>query len=45
MLYTAKVLALTAVRLINDPELLEQAKAEHRERTIGGYQPMTSPRS
>ncbi|MBO5923283.1 MAG: amidohydrolase, partial [Lentisphaeria bacterium] len=32
MLYTAKVLALTAVRLINDPELLEQAKAEHRER-------------
>ena len=44
MLYTAKVLALTAVRLINDPELLEQAKAEHRERTTGGYQPMTPPR-
>ena len=43
MLYTAKVLALTAVRLINDPDLLEQAKAEHRERTAGGYQPMTPP--
>ena len=43
MLYTAKVLALTAVRLINDPELLERAGAEHRERTAGGYQPMTPP--
>ena len=44
MLYTAKVLALTAVRLINEPELLEKAEAEHRERTAGGYHSMTPVR-
>lgn len=43
MIYTAKVLTLAAMRLLNDPELLEQAKAEHKERTVGGYHSMTPP--
>ena len=37
MLYAAKVLAATAVDLLTDEKLLEEAKAEFRERTEGGY--------
>ena len=37
MLYAAKVLAGLAIDLMTRPELLEKAKAEHREKTAGGY--------
>ena len=35
MLYGAKIMAETAVELITKPELLEQAKEEHRKGTGG----------
>ena len=37
MLYAAKVLAATALDLMNDAELLNAAKAEFGERTASGY--------
>ena len=43
MLYTGKALALAAVRLMQDPELLKAAKAEHLERTGGKYEPAMPP--
>ena len=39
MLYTGKAMALAAVRLMETPELLAQAKKEHLERTGGKYEP------
>ena len=39
MLYTGKVLALAAVRLMQNPELLKAAKAEHFAKTKGKYEP------
>ena len=39
MLYTGKAMALAAVRLMETPELLAQAKQEHLERTGGKYEP------
>ncbi len=38
MLYTGKAVALTAMRLIHEPSLLEAAKREHRERVGEGYE-------
>lgn len=35
MLHAAKAMAVTAAQLIDDPELLAQAKAEFEERTAG----------
>ena len=37
MLYASKAVAGTIMRLAEDPLLLERAKAEHREKTKGGY--------
>ena len=37
MIYAAKVLAATAVDLLTDEKLLEEAKAEFAQRTEGGY--------
>ena len=37
MLFAGKVLAGLAIDLLTQPELLEKAKAEHREKTAGGY--------
>ena len=37
MLFAGKVLAGLAIDLLTQPELLERAKAEHREKTAGGY--------
>ena len=37
MIYAAKVLAATAVDLLTDEKLLEEAKAEFARRTEGGY--------
>lgn len=37
LLYAAKAVAGTIMRLVEDPLLLERAKAEHREKTKGGY--------
>ena len=37
MLYAAKAVASTAMRLIDDPSLVEKAKQEHAEKTPGGY--------
>lgn len=37
MLYSSKAVASTAIRLIEVPELLEKAKAEHFEKTKGNY--------
>ena len=39
MLYAGKALALAAVQLIEDPELLAQAKKEHLAKTGGVYEP------
>ena len=39
MLYTAKVFAVAAVRLLENPEILAAARAEHTERTGGKYEP------
>ena len=39
MLYAGKALALAAVQLIEDPELLAQAKREHLAKTGGVYEP------
>ncbi len=39
MLYTGKALALAAVQLMENPELLAQAKKEHLEKTKGIYEP------
>lgn len=38
-IYAAKVLAAGAVELMENPELLEKAKAEHKERVGEGYIP------
>lgn len=43
MLYTGKALALAAVRLMQDPELLKAAKAEHFAKTKGKYEPAMPP--
>jgi aminobenzoyl-glutamate utilization protein B len=37
MLFAAKAVAATAMRLMEDPQLVEQAKKEHAEKTPGGY--------
>ncbi len=37
MLYSAKAVASTAIRLIENPEYVEKAKAEHFEKTKGNY--------
>ena len=37
MLFAAKAVASTAMRLMEDPSLVEQAKKEHAEKTPGGY--------
>lgn len=37
MLYAAKAVAATAMRLMDNPALVEQAKQEHAEKTPGGY--------
>ena len=37
MLYAGKVLAGLTIDLLTQPELLEKAKAEHAEKTKGGY--------
>ena len=37
MLYAGKAVASTILRLMEDPEKLELAKAEHREKTAEGY--------
>lgn len=38
MLYTAKVLSAAAIEVLNDPELLARAKAEHKQRIApNGY--------
>lgn len=39
MLYTGKALALAAVQLFEEPELLAAAKKEHLEKTGGVYEP------
>lgn len=36
-LYAGKAVAGTILRLMNDPESVSKAKAEHAEKTIGGY--------
>lgn len=41
MLFAGKVLAGTAIDLMNDPEKLEKAKAEHEE--LMGHKPFVSP--
>lgn len=38
LLYAGKVMAYTAVKLILNPELLEEAKNEHKNSTHGSYQ-------
>ena len=37
MLYTGKALALAAIRLMENPELLAEARKEHFEKTGGKY--------
>ncbi len=37
MLYAGKAVAATHMRLIDNPEIIEQAKKEHREKTGGVY--------
>lgn len=37
MLYASKVLALTAIELLDNPDLIVQAKNELREQTNGQY--------
>lgn len=37
MLYAAKAVAGTILRLLNDPQCLEDARKEHVENTVGGY--------
>lgn len=43
MLFAGKVLALGAIRLMENPELLAAAKAEHLEKTGGKYEPVLPP--
>ena len=43
MLYTGKVMALAAVRLMENPKLLAAAKQEHLARTGGKYEPALPP--
>ena len=43
MLYAGKAIALAAVRLMENPELLATAKKEHLERTGGKYEPAMPP--
>ena len=43
MLYTGKALALGAIRLMEHPELLAAARAEHLEKTDGKYDPVLPP--
>ena len=37
MLHAGKVIAATAIDLLEHPDLLEKAKAEHRDRVGAGY--------
>jgi len=37
MIFAAKVLACSAIDIINDPDMLERAKEEHKEATDPGY--------
>ena len=39
MLYTGKALALAAIQLFEEPQLLEEAKKEHLAKTGGVYEP------
>ena len=43
MLYTGKALALAAIRLMENPELLAAARREHLEKTGGKYDPVLPP--
>ena len=43
MLYAGKSLALGAIRLMEAPELLAAAKAEHFAKTGGKYEPVLPP--
>ena len=43
MLYAGKALALAAIRLMENPELLAAARAEHRQKTGGRYEPVLPP--
>jgi aminobenzoyl-glutamate utilization protein B len=37
MLYAGEIIAATAIRCIEHPEIIEEAKAEHKERVGEGY--------
>lgn len=37
MLYAGKAVAATLLRLMENPSLIQQASAEHKEKTVGGY--------
>ena len=37
MLYAGKAVAATLLRLMENPSLIQQARAEHKEKTAGGY--------
>lgn len=37
MLYAGKAVAATLLRLMENPSLIQQASAEHKEKTAGGY--------
>jgi aminobenzoyl-glutamate utilization protein B len=37
MLYAGKAVAATLIRLFENPELIEKAKAEHKEKVGDGY--------
>ena len=37
MLFAGKAVAGTIIRLFENPELVAKAKAEHAEKTVGGY--------
>ena len=39
MRFAAKSLAATAIALFEDPELLQKAKEEHKQRIGSGYEP------
>jgi len=39
MRYAAKVMAATAISLLEDPQLLQKAKEEHKQRVGDGYVP------
>ena len=43
MLYAGKAQALAAIRLMEHPELLAEARREHRQKTGGKYDPVLPP--